>query len=226
MRIINEVKLDFSDVLIQPHRLETASRSHVNLTKKYAFKNGVKWDGVPIIASNMSATGTFKMANVLASQNMLTCLHKHYLPKLLIDWFNDRSHTYRSFYTLGIGNDEFEKYKKVVAAVGDIPFVCVDVANGYTEFFVDHLKKVRDVNPIAVIMAGNVCTPEMVQELLIVGAADIVKVGIGSGSVCTTRLVTGCGYPQLSAIIECADAAHGLGGHICSMVVALILLIL
>ena len=212
MRIVNEVKLDFDDVLIQPHRSETASRSHVRLTKNYIFKNGVKWEGVPIIAANMSAIGTFAMAKEMAEQEMMTCLHKYYPVNELVDFLKDNTNV---FYTLGIGSDELEKYKMVCSKVS-FPFVCVDVANGYTEVFVDHLKRVREINPRAVIMAGNVATPEMVQELLISEAADIVKIGIGSGSVCTTRLVAGVGYPQLSAIIECADAAHGLGGHICS----------
>ena len=64
--------------------------------------------------------------------------------------------------------------------------------------------------------AGNVVTGEMVEELILSGA-DIIKVGIGPGSVCTTRKKAGVGYPQLSAVIECADAAHGLGGHIISV---------
>ena len=91
-------------------------------------------------------------------------------------------------------------------------FVCVDAANGYTKYFVERVKRIRETFPELTIMAGNVATPDMVQELLISGAADIVKIGIGPGSVCTTRMMTGVGYPQLSAIIECADAAHGLAG--------------
>lgn len=223
MRIIDEIKLDFCDVLIQPKRSETASRSHVSLTKKYKFKNGYEWSGVPLIASNMSATGTLAMARVLSSQKMMTCLHKYYSDEDLISFFKDKDYLNNVFYTLGISNDELERYKKLSAIVECSPQgesrilrVCVDVANGYSKHFVDHLKKVREITPNAVIMAGNVATPEMVQELLISGAADIIKVGIGSGSVCTTRIMAGVGVPQLSAVIECADAAHGLGGHICS----------
>jgi GMP reductase len=77
------------------------------------------------------------------------------------------------------------------------------------------VQRIRAAHPQLVIMAGNVVTGEMTEELLLSGA-DIVKVGIGPGSVCTTRKMTGVGYPQLSAVIECADAAHGLGGHICA----------
>jgi len=92
-------------------------------------------------------------------------------------------------------------------------FVCIDAANGYTRRFCDFIKRVREEHPALIIIAGNVVTGEMTEQLILNGA-DIVKVGIGSGSVCTTRIQTGVGYPQLSAIIECADAAHGLGGHI------------
>ncbi len=96
-----------------------------------------------------------------------------------------------------------------------IRYVCIDVANGYTESFVGFVAKFREAYPRITVMAGNVVTGEMTEELILSGA-DIVKVGIGPGSVCTTRSMTGVGYPQLSAVIECADAAHGLGGRICA----------
>ena len=87
------------------------------------------------------------------------------------------------------------------------------MANGYTIKFVDAVKRLREKCPQSTIIAGNVATADMTQELILAGA-DVVKVGVGPGSVCTTRIKTGIGYPQLSAVIECADAAHGLTGHI------------
>jgi len=221
MRIIDEIKLDFCDVLIQPKRSETASRSHVSLEKNYRFKScHGGWGGIPIIAANMSATGTLAMAKALASQNMMTCLHKFYPDDVLLDFFQSSEQIQNHvFYTMGIGNEDFEKYKRLFKAAGSVDTfkrVCIDVANGYSKHFVDYVKRVRDLTCCATILAGNVATPEMVQELLISGAADIIKVGVGSGSVCTTRITAGVGFPQLSAVIECADAAHGLGGHVCS----------
>tara|TARA_Y100000034_G_scaffold106329_2_gene134959 strand:+ start:1077 stop:2135 length:1059 start_codon:yes stop_codon:yes gene_type:complete len=220
MQIIHDVKLDFNDVLIKPKRSQAASRSQVDLTRKYNYLHAGffgHWSGVPVIAANMSATGTMQMAKVFADNEMMCCLHKHYSVKDLIAFFrleltNLKNNT---FYTLGIKDADFDKLAEV-AKGAELKNICVDVANGYTEYFQNKVKEVRERFPDACIMAGNVATPEMVQELLISGACDIVKVGIGPGSVCTTRLMTGCGYPQLSAIIECADAAHGLGGHICA----------
>jgi len=128
-------------------------------------------------------------------------------------WVGDRP---KVFYTLGIREDDFEKLERFIQEWRTPPpLICLDAANGYTMYFVDRLQQLREAQPKAIIMAGNVCTPEMVQELLLRGA-DIVKVGIGPGSVCTTRTETGVGYPQLSAVIECADAAHGLGGLVCA----------
>lgn len=212
VRIESDVKLDYSDVLICPKRSEAPSRRNVNLLRSYRFLNsGVEWQGVPIVAANMSTVGTFAMAEALHRHAMLTCLHKHYDTASLVEFFSKNN----AFYTLGIKEDDFTKLKSFASLHGSGPrFICLDVANGYTRYFVDRCKEVRDMFPRSVLMAGNVCTPEMVQELLLSGGVDIVKIGIGPGSACTTRIMTGIGYPQLSATMECADAAHGLKGHI------------
>jgi GMP reductase len=146
---------------------------------------------------------------------MMTCLHKYHSADDLIAFFSDEAAREHTFLTVGIRDEDLEKLRQVAARTR-LHFLCVDAANGYTKFFVDRVKAMRHAHPDVTIMAGNVATPEMVQELLISGAADIVKIGIGPGSVCTTRIMTGIGYPQLSAIIECADAAHGLRGHVCA----------
>jgi GMP reductase len=169
------------------------------------------------VAANLDTVGTMKMAQVLHGLHMLTCLHKYYPLEHLIDFFTTDPGSQSTFYTLGIREEDFDKLKMFVKKAGDkARLICVDAANGYTKFFVDRVKQVRELCPWALLLAGNVATPEMVQELLIGGGADIVKVGIGPGSVCTTREMTGVGYPQLTAILECADAAHGNKGHICA----------
>lgn len=219
MRIEDDIKLDFKDVLIRPKRSEAASRSSVNLERSYTFLNSQNsWRGTPIIAANMDTTGTFAMARELAKHNCMTALHKHYSVEQLIEFFNPEINpaSQNTFYTIGMKTADLEKLSQVVKKVGAIQNICIDVANGYTQQFVDHCQSVRDLYPQANIMVGNVCTPEMVSELILTGSADIVKIGVGPGSVCTTRIVAGVGFPQLSAIIECADAAHGLRAHVCA----------
>ena len=217
MHIDNEPKLDFKDVLIRPKRSTLTSRSQVDITREIKFHHTREvFHAVPVIAANMDTTGTFEMARVLDTHGMMTALHKHYAPEEYIEFFRSLKNKSDAFYSMGIGDADYRKFETVMKAVpGEIRYVCIDVANGYTEAFVSFVKKVRDTYPDLVIMAGNVVTGDMTEELVLAGA-DIVKVGIGPGSVCTTRKMTGVGYPQLSAVIECADAAHGLGGRICS----------
>jgi len=218
-KIINEVKLDFDDVLIRPKRSTLNSRSEVDLLRTFTFANSPRGlNCVPIMAANMDTVGTISMAKSLSSDKAITCLHKHYDEDVLVNLFIQP--TDYIWYSTGTSKKDIEKLERVFntikASQGYIPNVCLDVANGYTEQFVKTAAHIRKLFPEIILMAGNVVTQEMVEELIIHGKVDIVKVGIGSGSVCTTRLKTGVGYPQLSAIMECADAAHGLGGHICS----------
>ena len=217
MRIEEELKLDFQDVLIRPKRSTLTSRSEVDISREFVFRHsGRSYHGVPIIAANMDTVGSFEMARALDGHQLATALHKHYEERELVDFFQALPATSTVFYSMGITREDYEKFCRVKQAAGDaIAYVCVDVANGYTKSFVDFLHSLREAWPQITIMAGNVVTGEMAEELILDGA-DIVKVGIGPGSVCTTRKMTGIGYPQLSAIIECADAAHGLGGLICA----------
>jgi GMP reductase len=216
MRIENEVKLDFYDVLIRPKRSVLTTRADVSLEREFKFRHTqAVWRGVPVIAANMDHTGTFNMAKALSGHQLLTALDK-FLP---IDAWQDFAQKHADvlpycFVSMGIADADFAKLDAVMAAI-PVSFICLDVANGYTERFVSSLERLREAYPHAVVMAGNVVTGEMVEELILSGA-DIVKIGIGPGSVCTTREKTGVGYPQLSAIIECADAAHGLGGLVCA----------
>lgn len=216
MRIEYDVKLDFKDVLIRPKRSVLQSRSEVSVEREFTFKHsGVKWKGVPIIAANMDHTGTFAMASALSQHKLLTALDKFLTTDEWAKFAKQSPGVLPScFVSIGISEDDIAHAKEVIDATG-VGMICLDVANGYTQRFVDCLKRLRATYPNKIIMAGNVVTGEMVEELIIAGA-DIVKIGIGPGSVCTTREKTGVGYPQLSAIIECADAGHGLGGLVCA----------
>ncbi|MCF6180957.1 GMP reductase [Lutibacter sp.] len=218
MRIENDLKLGFKDVMIRPKRSTLSSRSQVTLDREFSFlHSNQKWNGVPIMAANMDTVGTFEMATALAKHKMFTAIHKHYT---INEWTNFLKNTDKSILeyiavSTGTGLNDAKKLKEIFDLHPEIKFICIDVANGYSEHFVRFVKKTRELYADKIIMAGNVVTGEMVEELLLAGA-DIIKVGIGPGSVCTTRVKTGVGYPQLSAIIECADAAHGLGGQIVS----------
>jgi GMP reductase len=218
MRIENDVKMDYSDVLIRPKRSKLSSRKDVDLIREYTFLNSKgKYTGIPIMAANMDNIGTLQVAKILKQHQLTTILHKFHT-----------NESFQSFCT------NFGAYESILGHVGVssgildadlanldalleeqyyINMVNLDVANGYQESYVDKVKAFRDKYPNVILIAGNVATAEQTEELLLAGA-DIIKVGIGPGSVCTTRIKTGVGYPQLSAVIECADAAHGLGGHI------------
>ena len=218
MHIENDIKLGFKDVLIRPKRSTLKSRSQVSLERTYTFRNsGKTWTGVPVIAANMDTVGTFEMAEKLAEHKMLTAIHKHYTVEEWANWLSkqDDSIYDHVMVSSGTSDEDFEKVKTIIAQNPKMRFLCIDVANGYSQHFVDFLRRARADLPEIIIIAGNVVTGEMAEELLLSGA-DVVKVGIGPGSVCTTRVKTGVGYPQLSAGIECADAAHGLSGHVIS----------
>nr|XP_055165284.1 GMP reductase 2 isoform X1 [Nyctereutes procyonoides]XP_055165285.1 GMP reductase 2 isoform X1 [Nyctereutes procyonoides] len=244
--IDSDIKLDFKDVLLRPKRSTLKSRSEVDLTRSFSFRNSKQvYTGIPIIAANMDTVGTFEMAKVLCKFSLFTAVHKHYS---LQQWKEFASQNPDCLEHLaassGTGSSDFEQLEQILEAIPQVKYICLDVANGYSEHFVEFVKDVRKRFPEHTIMAGNVVTGEMVEELILSGA-DIIKVGIGpgkvvhwvpkatclvsnacehftiliaffSGSVCTTRKKTGVGYPQLSAVMECADAAHGLKGHIIS----------
>jgi len=215
--IENDPKLDFKDVLIRPKRSFLSSRQQVNLERSFIMKHsGQEWTGVPIIAANMDSVGTFEMAKSLSQKKILTAVHKHYTAT---QWkeFAAENQEVLPFVAVssGIGKQDGVKLDLILSSIPEIKMICIDVANGYSESFVQFIRDTRKKYNTHTIMAGNVVTQEMTEELIMSGA-DIVKVGIGPGSVCTTRMQTGIGYPQLSAVIECADAAHGLGGRIIS----------
>ncbi|MBN3279916.1 GMPR2 reductase, partial [Polyodon spathula] len=216
-RVDADLKLDFKDVLLKPKRSSLKSRSEVALQRTFTFRNSKQtYTGIPIIAANMDTTGTFEMAQVLTKHTLFIAVQKHYSveewKKFAVNFPECLEHMAASS---GSGKADLEKLCSILEAVPQIKYICLDVANGYSEHFVEFVKTVRGKFPTHTIMAGNVVTGEMVEELILSGA-DIIKVGIGPGSVCTTRIKTGVGYPQLSAVMECSDSAHGLKGHIIS----------
>jgi len=218
MRVEADIKMGFKDVLIRPKRSTLSSRAEVRLERVFTFMHSKKtWQGIPVIAANMDTVGTFEVAAVLAEHGLLTAIHKHYNLEQWDAFLQGQNPDIydRIMASTGTSEADYKRLGETLKAHPELNFICIDVANGYAEAFVEFVARVRESYPDKTIVAGNVVTGEMVEELLLSGA-DLVKVGIGPGSVCTTRLKTGVGYPQLSAVIECADAAHGLGGRIIS----------
>ncbi len=209
MKIIQDTKLDFSDVLIQPKNTSLRSRSEVSLEREFNFKHSEQiWKGVPLIASNMDTVGTVEMYHSLKNHNMLTCFHK-----FLGEYPENERNKY--IVSIGIRDKDFQKLESLYKISPEkCNLVCVDVANGYMDSLLVFCQRVRELIPHCILIAGNVVTGDRTKELILEGKVDIVKVGIGNGSVCTTRLQTGCGMPQLSALLECGASAHEVGGHI------------
>lgn len=236
-----EIQLDFKDVLIKPKQSPLSSRSQVHLDQTYKFKHSPHtYHGVPVIAANMDTVGTMTAAKVMASHQCMVALHKHYSIEALTQFFgqdtteagkellkHNKHHQQHTFYSMGMVQRDLDKFREVVKHVGlwkdgvkdednsGIKMVCIDVANGYMDAFVSFCKAIRQEFPSLIIMAGNVVTYEMTKELLENGV-DCCKVGIGSGSVCTTRVTAGVGRPQLSAILDCQRAAEECGGYVVS----------
>ena len=220
MRINYDAKLNFEDVLLQPKRSTLSSRKDVDMTRNFTFRNsGKQMNFLPIFASNMDGVGTFSMAKVLQEYKMMTVITK---TTGIDEWRKAVGGGVRlQSVSVCTGTNvmwdkdaqDWKTMQDVLKSFPDIKMITVDVANAYHQNMVDFIKKVRDEYPTKIIVAGNVVTPEMTEELIINGA-DVVKIGIGPGSVCTTRTMTGVGVPQFSAILDCADAANGVDGHI------------
>ena len=223
MRIEEDTKLDYSDVLIRPKRSTLQSRADVEIEREFKFfHSSKKWVGVPIMTANMATCGTFEMAKILSKYKMITTFHKYYSPNDYISFFKEFDNPDYICYTLGIRDVDFEKLNEMIKLnlMEKFSFVCLDIPNGYLEAFLEKIKKVRKLLPNHIIIAGNVVSNEITEEIILNGA-DIVKIGIGPGSACSTRRQTGVGYPQLSAVIECSDAAHGISNKKgCGLIIA------
>ena len=220
MRLDNEVKLDYKDVLLKPKRSTLSSRRDVEMIRSFTFRNSKEtYECCPIVASNMDGVGTFSMAKVIQEYKMMTTITK---TTTINQWREAVGNGIKLKYVsvcTGTGKlwdkdaEDYNTMKQVLKSFPDVKFITIDVANGYHTNFSSFIARVREEYPDKTIIAGNVVTAEMTEELIIQGA-DVVKVGIGPGSVCTTRTMAGVGVPQFSAVMECADAANGVGGHI------------
>lgn len=209
-----DIKLDFDDVLIVPQFSDITSRSQVDLRTDIHGKWGAKIHGVPIIAANMDGVGTFSMHHALKKFNVFTAINKHYTNEY---WYTE-SDINHAFITIGMNNEELINAHTIIVLRKQqdpsfIPKIVIDVANGYMNPFYDFIKKVRDEIPNAFILAGTVTTPEATQRIIESGA-DLARVGIGTGAVCTTRRIAGVGYPLFSALTECVKAADEVGGGV------------
>ena len=215
MRILDDVKLDYQDVLLRPKRSTIESRKDVLLERTFTFYHSPKkWTGLPIMSANMATCGTFEMAKILSKYKMITTFHKYYSVKDYEQFFKTFKNPDFICYTLGIREKDITQLKlmKKKGLLEKFSFICLDVPNGYLQNFLEVIKDVRKMCPTHIIIAGNVVTNEITEEIILAGA-DIVKIGIGPGAACTTRKMTGVGYPQLSAVIECADSAHGVANE-------------
>jgi GMP reductase len=215
MRIQEDVKLDYQNVLLRPKRSTLKSRKDVILERSFSFYHSPKkWTGIPIMTANMASCGTFQMAKILSKYKMITTFHKYYSIKEYQKFFKTFNDPDYICYTLGIREEDLKKLKemKEKKLLEKFSFICLDVPNGYLQNFLEVIKEIRKICPQHILIAGNVVTNEITEEIILAGA-DIVKIGIGPGSACTTRKMTGVGYPQLSAVIECSDSAHGIANQ-------------
>lgn len=223
-QIKDSIELDFCDVLFQPKRTTLNSRKEANVIREYKFKYYPHHlASCGIMAANMATTGTFAINDVLQKYQAITCLHKHYdfndsknYQYIAQNYDKEESnHNAYTFISTGLKDDKEHLFALLSDKNFKIDKLCIDIANGYIPKLTDLVKEIREKFPELLIMVGNIVTGDMTQDLILSGA-DIVKVGIGPGSVCTTRKLTGVGRPQLSAILECSDAAHGVNGFICA----------
>ncbi len=223
MRIEEEIKLDYQDVLLKPKRSTLISRKDVILEREFTFYHSPKkWIGVPIMTANMATCGTFELAKILSTYKLITILHKYYTIEQYQEFFKTYNNPDYIGFSIGMRDKDLELLNIMIEKkiINNFSFICLDVPNGYLEKFAETIREVRKKCPEHIIIAGNVVSNEMTEELILNGA-DIVKVGIGPGSACTTRRMTGVGYPQLSAVIECSDAAHGISnGQGCGLIIA------
>lgn len=210
-KILNETKLDFDDVLIVPQRSTLTSRSEIQLERTFSFYHSPrKWTGVPVMCANMSFC-SFDMAKALAKHKMIACLHKYHSVDDLYNYFTEHAENIDyTFVSIGYKKSDLNHLLELKNKLNKQPNICIDVPNGHMDVFVKYCKKVRDEFPESIILAGNVTNTSSTQELIIYGGVDIVKVGVGGGSACTTRFQTGCGIPQLSTCLENSYVAHGL----------------
>lgn len=212
MQISNEIQLDYDDILLLPNRSKSASRKTVDIEREFLFYHSPrKWKGTPIFAANMANTGTLAMSLELSKYKFCTALHKFYDLEVIIPHFNQNlNNKDYIWYTTGIRGEDFSKLENFLKEVSFQPNIVIDVPNGYTDDFVRICSTIRNMCHDSIIMAGNVCTSNMVQEIILHGGVDIVKCGNSFGGACRTKNKTGIGRPMFSTVLDCSNSAHGL----------------
>ena len=209
-KISDDIKLSYDDVLIVPQANSFKSRKDIEVEVEYGFLHSSKvFRGVPIMTANMATCGTFEIAKVLSTYNIITTFHKYYTVSEYVDFFKEFNSSYTICYTLGSREKDIEQLKEMIEMrlIDNFDFICIDVPNGYIDVFIETISLVRGLCPNHIIIAGNVVTPEQTLKCLKAGC-DVVKIGIGPGSACTTRRMAGVGYPQISAVLECSKVAQ------------------
>lgn len=220
MKVINPTtpKLDYKDVLIIPTKQSfVESRKLVSLNVKRKFRySRQEWHGVPILSSNMDTVSDLNTHNILARRNYMTCFPKHF-NKIWAEKIPDVL-KYTDRYALSCGLKDIEYVEDIILKLQDmgspLKFLCIDIANGHLFNMIELCSNLRIKHPYITLIAGNVVTASATEDLILDGGVDIVKIGIGNSPICTTRIMTGVGYPQLSAVLECAATARSLKAHI------------
>ena len=195
--------LTFDDVLIIPSKSEVRSRRDPKLTSQLTKTKSIE---TPILSANMDTITEYDMAFAMHQMGAIGILHRfvtiqeqaQFVAQLKTQGVNHIA------ASIGVNDDYQERAKALIQAGANI--ITIDIAHGHSVLMMDVMKWMKDKFPTVDLIAGNVATPDAVVDLIEAGA-DAIKVGIGPGSMCTTRIITGAGVPQLTAIAMCAQAA-------------------
>lgn len=196
--------LTFDDVLLTPCKSEVKSRRDPSLrtqiTKRHAFD-------IPIVSANMDTVTETEMALAMHRLGGLGILHRFAPPPTQVGFVETLKDAGVPVIAASIGVNEEDRERARQLLRAGVAILTIDIAHGHSAAMLDTMKALKDLSPDVELIVGNVATPEAAEELIEHGAGAI-KVGIGPGSMCTTRIITGCGVPQLTAIAQCAEVGH------------------
>jgi IMP dehydrogenase len=195
--------LTFDDVLIVPSRSDVRSRKSPQLDTEIA--KGVK-RSIPLIAANMDTITESAMAIAMDKLGGFGILHRFMSVEDQVGEVEKVKAAGVKLIGASIGVNAEWKDRTAALIRAGVNLLTIDIAHGHSVSMLDTLKFLKDTYPGIKVIAGNIATPEGAMDLIEAGA-DSIKVGIGPGSMCTTRIITGCGVPQLTAIALCAEVA-------------------
>jgi len=199
--------MTFDDVLIVPAKSDIRSRRIPNLTSKLTKTKTIE---TPLISANMDTVTEAPMAIAMHQLGALGILHRFINIEGQVEQVRKVKQAGAKIISASIGvNDDFKERAKALVEAG-VNVMTIDIAHGHSVQMMETMKWLKDTFAGLEIIAGNMATPDAVQDLIEAGA-DAVKVGIGPGSMCTTRIITGCGVPQLTAIALCSEVAESYG---------------